>query len=129
MKKALKVTLAASALALATGVGATTASAAAGAGHQTGVRATAVTPAAVPSFAQTVCYGGVYDGEPLYYSNAAITASQPIVVSASEGILYGEGMNDANVYSEGVTVLSGHVVVRVHTGWSSPLNVCLHFVG
>ncbi len=81
------------------------------------------------SLTQTVCWPNVTDEQILTWYGAPVTPSQPIVASASEGVLHGEGTGDAHVYSENVTVLPSAVQVRVHTGWSSPLNVCVHFVG
>ncbi|MCZ4097634.1 hypothetical protein C8250_035750 [Streptomyces sp. So13.3] len=84
---------------------------------------------AAGSPAATLCWTGVRDEQPLTWFGAPVTASQPVVASASEGVLHGEGANDAHVYSEGVTVLNSAVIVRIHTGWGDPLNVCVHYLG
>ncbi|MGW1074450.1 hypothetical protein [Streptomyces sp. NPDC002537] len=81
------------------------------------------------ALSQTLCWPGVRDEQLITWYGAPVTSSQPVVASASEGVMYGEGAGDAHVYAEGVTVLNSAVIVRVHTGWGSPLNVCIHFVG
>ncbi|MFD9637694.1 hypothetical protein, partial [Streptomyces violascens] len=79
--------------------------------------------------AQTNCWSGVNDEQLLTWYGAPVTPSQPVAVSASEGVMYAEGAGDAHVYSEGVTVLNSAIQVRVHTGWGAPLYICLHYVG
>ena len=85
--------------------------------------------ASAASVATTICWPSVSDGALRTWFGAPVSASQAIVASASEGVLNGEGTGDANVYSEGVTVVPSAVIVRIHTGWGAPLNVCVHFVG
>ncbi|MFE0047305.1 hypothetical protein [Streptomyces albireticuli] len=81
------------------------------------------------SLSQTLCWTGVNDGQLITWYGAPVTASQPVVASASEGVMYGEGAGGARVYAENTTVLNSAILVRVHTGWSTPLSVCLHYVG
>ncbi|MFJ8390384.1 hypothetical protein ACIQ9Q_38970 [Streptomyces sp. NPDC094438] len=80
------------------------------------------------SLSQTLCWTGVTDEQLITWYGAPVTASQPVVASASEGVMYGEGAGDAHVYAENTTVLNSAIQVRVHTGWGAPLNVCVHYV-
>ncbi|WP_438295821.1 hypothetical protein [Streptomyces sp. HUAS TT7] len=81
------------------------------------------------SLSQTNCWTGVNDGQVLTWYGAPVTPSQAVVASASEGVMYGEGVGDAHIYSENVTVVNSAILVRVHTGWGAPLSVCIHYVG
>ncbi|GAA2910918.1 hypothetical protein GCM10020221_03470 [Streptomyces thioluteus] len=81
------------------------------------------------SLSQTLCWTGVNDEQIITWYGAPVTSSQPVVASASEGGMYAEGTGDARVYAENTTVLNSAVQVRVHTGWRTPLNICIHYVG
>jgi len=86
---------------------------------------------AAASFSRTNCWGGVSDGVVLPWFGAPVVAQQPVAVTASEANASGIGefLGAANVYSEGVAVQDSAVQVRVHTGWGSPITVCIHFIG
>jgi hypothetical protein len=85
--------------------------------------------AAAPSWSQTNCWGGVNNGAILPWYGAPVSASQAVTVSASEGTFGAEFIGDAPIYPLNVQVVNSAVLVRINTGWGSPLNVCLHYLG
>lgn len=90
-----------------------------------------VQPDVAPSFAQTLCWGGVNDGSILtWQTTLATTNAQPIVATAVETTSAGsEFYGTASISVEGVAVHPGQIQVRIGTEWPSPLIVCVHFVG
>lgn len=88
--------------------------------------------ASAPAFAQTNCYSNVSDGAILPWYGAPVTAGQPVTTSAAEAAgarPSAEFIGDAHIYTETVAVVNSAVLVRVHTGWGAPLDLCLHYVG
>ena len=90
-----------------------------------------VQPDVAPSFAQTLCWGGVNDGSILtWQTSLATTNEQPIVATAVETTSAGsEFYGTADITVEGVAVHPGQIQVRIGTEWPSALIVCVHFVG
>jgi hypothetical protein len=90
-----------------------------------------IRPQAAPSFAQTLCWGGVNDGSILtWQTSLATTNAQPIVATAVESTSAGsEFYGNANIAVEGVAVHPGQIQVKISTEWPSALIVCVHFVG
>ncbi len=90
-----------------------------------------IRPQAAPSFAQTLCWGGVNDGAILTWDTSlATTNAQPIVATAVESTSAGsEFYGTAEIVVAGVAVHPGQIQVKISTGWPSALIVCVHFVG
>ncbi|MUN36073.1 hypothetical protein [Actinomadura litoris] len=135
-----KITTTALIVLTAAGLAATTAAAAPEAGAPGPSRAQAAKPdprvtgtaqktGVAAGIAQTNCYSGVSDGAILAWHGAPVNASQPVVASVTEGFLGAEFIGDARLSIENLQTMKGLILVRVRTGWGSPLNVCLHFVG
>lgn len=84
-----------------------------------------------PSFSQINCWDGVADGATLPWYGAPVAGQQPVVASAVEANAGGRGefIGAAHVSVEGVAVVPNAVLVRVRTGWNSPLAICVHYVG
>jgi hypothetical protein len=90
-----------------------------------------IRPQAAPTFAQTLCWGGVTDGAILTWDTSlATTNAQPIVATAVESTSAGsEFYGDAEIVVAGVAVHPGQIQVKISTGFGSPLIICVHFVG
>lgn len=91
----------------------------------------AIQPQVAPSFAQTLCWGGVNDGSILTWQTSLATSNaQPIVATAVESTSAGsEFYGSADILVEGVAVHPGQIQVKIGTEWPSALIVCVHFVG
>ncbi|RKT55720.1 hypothetical protein C8E97_4405 [Saccharothrix australiensis] len=80
-------------------------------------------------FATTICHPPARGVNTIDFNGAPVSASQPVAVSISEGFLHGEGLGDARMTVENVTVVERLVKVRINVQWGEPLPFCLHYVG
>ncbi|TDD70839.1 hypothetical protein [Actinomadura rubrisoli] len=84
-----------------------------------------------PTEGYTFCARDVSDGTYFRITGSSIIAGQPAVASATEANPddnFREFMGDSHVYSENVSVLSGEIRSRIHTGWGAPIGACLHLI-
>ncbi|MCO1577800.1 hypothetical protein M8C13_18760 [Crossiella sp. SN42] len=80
-------------------------------------------------FTRTICYPAAKGVNPVAWHGAPVSASQPVAVSISEGVLNAEGLGDARMMVENVTVVNNAVLTRINIMWGEKLPYCLHYVG
>ncbi|MGW0518812.1 hypothetical protein [Crossiella sp. NPDC003009] len=80
-------------------------------------------------FTRTICYDAANGVRPITWHGAPVSASQPVAVSISEGYLNAEGLGEARMMVENVTVVNNAILTRVNIMWPRPVPFCLHYVG